>query len=82
MNPSWHMIRLYAKRLETRSRRVKDAIWTGDRRQLLNTLADIAETGEIARRLYSQLQQSINATSQDIPHAPEPAAPRNNLEKR
>lgn len=50
-----HIIRLYAKRLERLSQRVKDSIWTGNERQLLNTLSAVAEVGEVARRLYVML---------------------------
>jgi hypothetical protein len=77
---SWHTIRLYAKRLETQSRRIKDAIWTGNERQLLNTLADCAEAGEISRRLYNQLQGylqvSVPDTSPGQPHCPLQDEPR------
>ena len=52
-----HQLRVQAKRLQRYSERVKAGIWTGTREDLLTVLADCAEAGEIARRLYCQLQQ-------------------------
>jgi len=53
---SLHEIRQGAVRLERYCRRAKLKIWSGNRDDLFNALADTAEVGEIARRLYLQLQ--------------------------
>ena len=67
MNPSWHTIRLYTKTLERYSKRVKDAVWSANERDLIDALADIAEVGEIARRLYPQLRTWIQSHPQQPP---------------
>jgi hypothetical protein len=54
-----HSVRVAAKRLERYSHKVKDEIWCGDRRKLFDALADVAEAGEIARRLYIALAKVI-----------------------
>jgi hypothetical protein len=56
----WHRLRVSAKRLERYSYRVKEKIWLGTRDDLVSALAEVAETGEIARRLYSAVQEAIN----------------------
>ena len=64
----FHQLRVQAKRLERYAIRTKDKIWKGDRNDLIDALADAAETGEIARRLYHQLQQHSAAPLQDEAH--------------
>jgi hypothetical protein len=56
---SLHQIRVRVVRLERYYRRVKDKIWTGNRADLIQALADIAELGEIARRLYDHLRDYL-----------------------
>ena len=56
-----------AIRLERYCHRVRAGIQKGARTDLLQALPDCSETGEIARRLYSRLQQHL-ATS--ATHAP------------
>ena len=63
MNLSWHTIRLYTKSLERYSKRLKDAVWSGNDPDLIQTLTDCAEIGEKARRLYSMLQQHISSSA-------------------
>ena len=58
----WHQLRVSAKRLERYADQVKDKIWRGTRDDLINALADIAEAGEISRRLYLQLQAQVQHT--------------------
>lgn len=62
-------LRSTAKRLERYARRVREKIWTGDRDDILSVLADLAETGEIARRLYSLLQHHISTSPPQPQHA-------------
>jgi hypothetical protein len=57
-----HAVRVAAKRLERYSRKVKDEIWCGDRRKLIDALADVAEASEIARRLYDALAKVIRGS--------------------
>ena len=52
-----HQLRVQAKRLQRYSERVKAGIWTGTKDDLITALADCAEAGEIARRLYLLLQK-------------------------
>jgi hypothetical protein len=59
MGADLHSVRVAAKRLERYSRKVKDGIWIGDRRKLIDAMADVAEAGEIARRLYTALEKVI-----------------------
>jgi hypothetical protein len=68
MDPSWHTIRLYTKSLERVSKRVKDAVWSGNERDLIQALADCAEIGEKARRVYSLLQQYISSSASRDTH--------------
>lgn len=60
MGADLHAAKVAAVRLQRYSRKVKDGIWIGDRRKLIDALADVAEAGEIARRLYDALQKVIN----------------------
>jgi hypothetical protein len=53
-------LRFSAKRLERYSQRAREHIWTGNRSDLVNALADLAETSEIARRLYTKLQDVLH----------------------
>ena len=62
----WHQLRVSAKRLERYSDRVKEKIWRGTRDDLINALADIAEAGEISRRLYLQLQAQVQHTEHPL----------------
>jgi hypothetical protein len=57
---SYYRLRFAAKRVERYAPRVKAKIWTAD---LIGALSDIAETGEIARRLYGSIQSRINSSS-------------------
>jgi hypothetical protein len=52
-------IRYNAKRLERISHRIKEKIWAGDRASLIEALAEVAETSEIARRLWLAIQQQL-----------------------
>jgi hypothetical protein len=61
-------LRHTAKRLECYAVKVREKVWSGNRDDLLIALADVAETGEIARRFYSLLQQHISATNIAITH--------------
>jgi hypothetical protein len=56
---SLHQIRVQTLRLERYSRRVKDRIWTGDRTDLIQAMADVAEAAEISRRLWQQLSDNL-----------------------
>ena len=60
-------LRHTAKRLERYARRVREKIWTGNRDDLLNALADIAEAGEISRRIYSLIEQHISTSAHTHP---------------
>jgi len=51
MNGDLEQLRSTAKRLERYARRARERIWTGNRDDLINALSDVAEAGEIARRL-------------------------------
>jgi len=59
MSDPLHLARVAAKRLETYSRRSKDKIWSGQRDKFIDAMADVAEAGEIARRLYGYLEKVI-----------------------
>jgi hypothetical protein len=50
---------LQAERLALYTERIRAALAQTDRRKLQNALADIAEAGEIARRLYRSLSQAL-----------------------
>jgi hypothetical protein len=64
MSDPLHLARVAAKRLETYSRRTKDKIWSGQRADFINALADVAEVNEISRRLYGHLENLIkNSTT-------------------
>jgi hypothetical protein len=52
-------IRPQAVRLTRYCRRVKDKIFAGNRQDLIEALADCAETAEIARRLYQLIEQQL-----------------------
>jgi hypothetical protein len=56
----WLQLRVSAKRLERYFHKVKDKIWSRDRPQLIDALADIAETLEIAYRLYAKLKDELH----------------------
>jgi hypothetical protein len=58
----WHQLRMCAKRLEHYSNLVKAKIWLGTRDDLINALADVAEAGEIVRRLYGASLRSSRST--------------------
>ena len=70
---SLSLVRSNVIRLERYCRRAKDKIWAGDRRSLINAMADVAEVAEIARRLrnylveHLQQQQDTQQTLQDEP---------------
>lgn len=55
-------LRLAAERLERYSLRVQNALATGDRDQLYQALADVAEAHEIARRLSDSLVAFLQKT--------------------
>jgi hypothetical protein len=70
MNTDLEHLRSTAKRLERYARRVREKIWLGNRDDLLSALADVAETGEIARRFYSLLERYVStAAPPDAPRA-------------
>jgi hypothetical protein len=54
-----HQIRVTVLRLERYLHRAKDKIWSGDRQALIDALAEIAEAGEIARRLCLMIQKQL-----------------------
>jgi len=56
-------LRWTAKRLEYYASRVREKIWAGNREDLLDALADTAEAGEIARRLWLAIEQAAASTS-------------------
>jgi hypothetical protein len=56
---STHQIYVQVVRLERYCRRVRNSIQKGGRTDLIQALADCAETAEIARRLYSCIEQHI-----------------------
>src|SRR5260221_10684264 len=62
MNNDLEQLRRTAKRLERYAQRVREKLWTRDRTKAIDALADTAETGESARRLYRQLQPSLHQT--------------------
>lgn len=51
---------VYADRLVLYSDRIKRKLWSGDKRLQVDALADAAEAGFIASRLYGYLQKMIN----------------------
>jgi hypothetical protein len=51
---------IYADRLEQYALRIKDRLWSGDRRLQVNALADAAEANQISVRLYGYLEKMIN----------------------
>jgi hypothetical protein len=53
-------LRFSAKRLERYSQGAREHIWTGNRSDLMNALADLAEPTEIARRPYTKLQDLLH----------------------
>jgi hypothetical protein len=57
-------LRTYAKRLERYAVRSRESLWKG---RYSDALPNLAETAEIARRLYSMIQQQL------ITSAPDPA---------
>ena len=60
MSDNLPQLRARAERLERYTRRVREALQSADRRQMFNALADIAETSEIARRLYARLKDVLH----------------------
>jgi hypothetical protein len=52
-------IQTTAKRLERYAQRSREKLWQGKRDDLIRAMADVAETGEIARRLYKALEQLL-----------------------
>jgi hypothetical protein len=46
-------------RLERYCRRAKNAVWEGEREDLINAMADVAEAAEISRRLWQQLKDYL-----------------------
>jgi hypothetical protein len=52
-------LRIAAKRLERYAQRAREKLWHGERNDLIRALPYIAETGEIARRLYKALEQLL-----------------------
>jgi hypothetical protein len=60
MSASLHQIRVQVVRLERYCRRAKDKVWAGDRRDLIQAMADTAETAEISRRIYSLIEQHLS----------------------
>jgi hypothetical protein len=64
-----HQIRTQTIRLERYCRRAKDKIWAAERDDLLAAMADVAEAGEIARRLYSHIQQYLAISTLHTTHA-------------
>ena len=62
------LLRQTAKRLERYAVQLREKIWHGD---LVGALADTAEAGEIARRLYRQLEKHHRAPLQDDPRPAE-----------
>jgi hypothetical protein len=51
---------IYSDRLEEYAHRIKARLWSGDHRLQVNALADVAEAGFIANRLYGYLEKMIN----------------------
>ena len=64
---SLHQIRISVVRLERYCRRAKDKIRSGKSDDFFGAMAGVAEIHEIARRLYSLIQQHVSATSSHIP---------------
>jgi len=62
MNGDLEQLRSTAKHHERYARLSRERIWTGNRDDLINALSDVAEAGEIARRLYAFLQQHTCTT--------------------
>jgi len=56
---SIHQLRQSVTRLQRYCQRAKDKIRSASRDDLVGAMADVAETGEISRRLYSQLETLI-----------------------
>jgi hypothetical protein len=56
-------LRCIAKRLERYAARVREKIWLGNRNDLYNALADVAELAEISRRFYLAIQQHISTSA-------------------
>ena len=54
-----HQIRAAAVRLERYAHQVKNKIWAQNRSELIQALSDSAETAEIARRLWSMIQEQL-----------------------
>jgi hypothetical protein len=52
-------IEIQAERLTLYAQRAKDKLATGERSNLIDGMADVAEVGEITRRLYIALEQLI-----------------------
>jgi hypothetical protein len=52
-----------AARLKRYSTHIDTKVWSGQHRHLINALADIAEAGEICRRMYNDLCKVINSKS-------------------
>jgi hypothetical protein len=65
---SFHEIRVQALRLERYCWRSKNKIWRGDRRDLIDAMADVAEAGEIARRLYLAIQKHVSTPALHTAH--------------
>ena len=62
MNRELEQIRRAAKRLERRSTQCREKLWKGD---YIGALADLAETGEIGRRLYNATTVILRAKSEN-----------------
>jgi hypothetical protein len=57
-------LRRNAKRIECYAARIREKLWQGDHRKVVDALADTAELGEIGRRLYLQIQASLQPAQQ------------------
>jgi hypothetical protein len=49
-------------RIELYTQRVKEKLDSGDRRQLVNSMSDLCEIAEIARRLYARIEKEIKTS--------------------
>ena len=65
MSADIESVRVAVIRLQRYTRRVKDKVWSGERRKLVDAMADIAEVGEICRRLYKRLEDEQRATGKE-----------------
>jgi hypothetical protein len=62
MSADLQSVRAAVIRIERYTRRAKGKVWSGERRELVNAMADVAEVGEISRRLYKLLEAELRGS--------------------